>query len=633
VDRTGLERLVNEAEPETWESVGNGPEDEPLPEVDLDDEPDAPLPGDEQPEWKTPGKGPSQAKTLLGLAESATYFHTPDGKAYATVRVGDHDENLPVGSSDFKKYLSRLLYVERHIGASSEALQTAINTLTAKAIYDGEQREVHLRVADATGPDGPVYYLDLEDERRRAVKITREGWEVVDAPPVKFRRSKSMRQLPVPERGGSIDDLREFVNVGTDSDWRLFVAVACDYLRPTGPYPVLVIQGEQGSAKSTTSRLVCRLIDPSENIRTLSKDDHHMAIAARNSWVVSFDNLSGLPDSMSDTLCRLSTGQCFSTRTLYETEEETIFSFKRPVVLNGIDDIARKSDLLERSVVLVQPRISSDARRTEEEFWGRFDASSAKILGALLEAVVGALRMLPEVHLSQLPRMADFARFGEALGRALGWGDGTFLGDLSQNQGASSATLLRGCLVALAIIDLMKRQVSWCGTATDLLTTLRSFVPHGEARSREFPKTPSALAGKLRRLGPALLGEGITIGYNRSSQTRSISINNLRPDKDGKTSSPSSSASLDASNPNNSNGLGKEAGGEQGPSLDRHESVTDRHSSSSGESESDFRKSISDNDLDDYHAFQDDDHDADDDVFPGLTGDTGPGSDEEEEGE
>jgi hypothetical protein len=106
---------VDKVEPETWESVGNGPEDEPLPEVDLDDEPDDPLPGDEQRERKTPRKGPSQAETLVGLAEAATYFHPPDGKAYATVHVGDHDENLPVRSSDFKMYLSRLLYKERRV--------------------------------------------------------------------------------------------------------------------------------------------------------------------------------------------------------------------------------------------------------------------------------------------------------------------------------------------------------------------------------------------------------------------------------------------------------------------------------------------------------------------------------------
>ena len=66
--------------------------------------------------------------------------------------------------------------------------------------------------------------MDLADRAWRAVEITPDGWRVIDVPPVRFRRAAGMRPLPVPERGGPIDELRRFLNVGSDQDFRLAVA-------------------------------------------------------------------------------------------------------------------------------------------------------------------------------------------------------------------------------------------------------------------------------------------------------------------------------------------------------------------------------------------------------------------------
>src|SRR5262249_18831070 len=151
-------------------------------------------------------------------------------------------------------------------------------------------------------------------------------------------------------------------------------------------------QGEQGSAKSTTTRVAAALIDPCSLLRSMSRDEHSLAIAANKSWVVTIDNLSGLPPWMSDALCRLATGGGFAQRTKYSDDDETIFRATRPIVLNGIDDIAERPDLLDRAIVLNLPRITTDQRRTEQEFWGLFAAAAPKILGALLDAVSGGLK-------------------------------------------------------------------------------------------------------------------------------------------------------------------------------------------------------------------------------------------------
>ena len=73
-----------------------------------------------------------------------------------------------------------------------------------------------------------------------------------------------MLPLPTPEKGGRIDELRPLVNMPTENLWVLYIGVLVSYLLPSGPYPVLVICGSQGSAKSTAARFTKRLIDPNK---------------------------------------------------------------------------------------------------------------------------------------------------------------------------------------------------------------------------------------------------------------------------------------------------------------------------------------------------------------------------------
>src|SRR5262249_25055779 len=146
-----------------------------------------------------------------------------------------------------------------------------------------------------------------------------------------------------------------------------------------------------------------------------------------------FDNLSGLPAWLSDALCRLSTGGGFATRQLYSDADEVFLDAVRPTILTGIEDIARRSDLADRTVYLHLPAIKETARRTEADFWAAFDAEYPRIFGALLDAVSGGLRKLPDVALDHHPRMADFARWGEAVWRALGNADGAFLETYGKN--------------------------------------------------------------------------------------------------------------------------------------------------------------------------------------------------------
>ena len=463
----------------------------------------------------------TQAQALLRLAEVARLSHTPDGRCFATVPVDSHEENYPIRSTPMKRWLVRAYFEEREGPPSSEAMQAAIGVLEAQAQFDGPTEEIHTRVAgvaNSTDPDNPVYYLDLCDDPWNAVQVSRDGWKVVAAPPVKFRRAKGMKPLPRPERGGKIDDLRKFVNVATDDDWRLLVAWWTAALRPTGPYPVLAMNGEQGSAKSTTSRVCRRAIDPHVTLlRCEPKEPRDLMIGATNSWVQAYDNLSGLPTWLSDALCRLSTGGGFATRTLYENDEETFFDAMRPVILNGIEDIASRGDLLDRCIALSLPSIPEEKRQEEGPFWRKFEAAHPKILAALLDAVAGGLKQLPATKLDQLPRMADFARWGEAVGRGLGWKKGAFLAAYLMNRANATDVAMESSQVAIAVRELMDREESWEGTAADLLAKLGELVGEKIAKAKGWPTTPRGLSGAVRRVVPALQVAGHP---RRTRQTR-----------------------------------------------------------------------------------------------------------------
>lgn len=450
----------------------------------------------------------SQVEDIIRYArEGAGLFHAPDGTAYAAVEVDGHLETHAIRSVRFRDWIL-IRFLHQHGKApNSQFLNDALNTIRAIAVYHGPEMPVFVRVAEHKSD----VYIYLGNEIWDAVRITREGYEVIANAPVRFVRKAGFAPLPYPADEGTIDDLRPFLNIRSDDDFMLVAAWAAFSLCPRGPYPVLVLQGEQGSAKSTTVRVLRALVDPAvEPLRALPRSERDLAIAAGNAWVLAFDNLSGIRDWLSDSLCRLATGGGFATRHLYTDDEEIIFSAKRPIILNGIDDIATPGDLQERSVLVSLPSILEDERREENTFWADFEAVRPRIFGALLSGVSAALRNADHVHLERKPRMADFAVRATAMEDAFGWEPGSFVAVYQANRQQASETLLANEPIADAIEKLLGDGGSvWSGTATELLKMLGFYVNDTIKRSRAWSGGPQALSRRLKRIAPALRTAGI----------------------------------------------------------------------------------------------------------------------------
>lgn len=456
----------------------------------------------------------SQATLLVELAAAAELWHTPGhGDGYATITVDGHREHWPVRSKAFRRWLARRFFVENEKAPGGQALQDAITVIEGQALFDGEEWPTSLRVG---GNDGRLY-LDLADAHWRAVEIDAGGWRVVDSCPVRFRRAKAMQALPIPTTGGRLDDLRQFVNV-TDDDWPLLLGWLVATLRPTGPYPILALHGEQGSAKTTTAKLLRAIIDPNAApVRCEPREPRDLMIAATNGWVVAFDNLSHIPSWLSDALCRLSTGGGFSTRTLYENDEETIFDATRPVILTGIEEVATRSDLLDRCVIINLPTIPEGRRLPESQFWPAVEAALPGILGAVLDAVAAAVCNLASTSLQRLPRMADFALWATAAEPGLGLRAGEFIEAYAGNRAVANEQALESSPVATYILQLVQAG-DWEGTSSDLLDKLDAMATDKCRAARNWPKSPRGLSGIVKRLAPNLRAAGVDIEFGHAGR-------------------------------------------------------------------------------------------------------------------
>jgi hypothetical protein len=486
-------------------------------------------------------------------------FHTSDKVAYADLEVFGWRETWPIRSRDFRHWLVRIYFETTGMAPNSEALQTALALCEARAFFDGPERRVFTRVGGAGGK----VYIDLANEHWQAIEISSTGWRVLDSKrvPVRFRRAPGMLPLPEPRAGGSVEDLRSFLNVKSDDDFELALAWLLAAMRDRGPYPVLALMGEQGSAKTSFATILRSLVDPNTAaLRSFPREDRDLLIAASNGWVAGFDNVSRIPSWLSDALCRLSTGGGFSTRKLYTDDEEQIFNAQRPAVLNGIEDYVNRPDLADRTIFLTLEPIPEDRRRPDQALQDELNVARPQILGALLNLVVTGLERLPRTKLARLPRMADFALWGTACERT----PGAFMRAYENNRASAVEIILEADLVATAVRTLMKVRggAEWAGTSSALLKDLNEVVDEGQHRDRAWPSQPNVLSGRLRRAATNLRKVGIEVTFEAGHRRgRMIHITVNKPtgaDKERNLSSSPSSPAPDGKKFNGGKALGED---------------------------------------------------------------------------
>lgn len=504
---------------------------------------------------------PSQADVLVALveAEGVALIHDPFGAAFAV--VGGTPIPLTDRNGAGGDWLRRLYWRAEGKPARAEAVSQALDTLRARARFEGTERDLYVRAAWVDH----VLYFELRPGR--VVRVTPGSWDFDPAPPVLFRHYPNARPLPDPDpvpapapAPGPVpqaalglgvvdanvlsvwDTLSTLVNVRSDRDRRLLTAAVAVAPLPHIARPIIEFTGPQGAGKTFGQRVIKRLLDPTapESIRLDPRDALQKAAHA---FVLLFDNTGSLPDWAADLLCRLVTGEGDSRRRLYTDDEDVIYELRRMVLINGLSSPSTRADLQDRVLPLELSRLSDEERREETELWECFERERPRLLGALFTTLAAAMRCYPSVRLSRLPRLADWGRWAAAVYEALGWGVGQFVADWTGAERRQHEVALDGSLVAQGVLTLMRNRERWRGSIATLYTDLEAVAEglrlHPE-RNPAWPKSPSVLSRRLREIEPILGTYGIHVARTRTERGAEVVIH--RDDRRGQGSGNAVSA-------------------------------------------------------------------------------------------
>lgn len=476
-----------------------------------------------------PDKGIPQSELLIRLCEAEIkefirdQFDTP----HVLLPYEDHDELWPTSSAQFRElWLARRFRQKYGKPPGSEALRQARREVDA-ICSEQPRRTLFNRVAWLDdGYGGQDLWYDLSNDKWQAVRISSDGWTVEPAPAI-FRRFKHQAPQVMPTGGDSTQGLFDFCNINED-DRCLFMTALVSYVVPDIPHPIMILHGRHGSAKSSTNRFIKDLIDPTHSSSQTGsatqkppKEEDACAHVLDQHWLVAFDNITKMPEWFADMLCRASTGEAISQRKLYTDGEDHVRAYKRCCTLSVINMPVWRGDLIDRSIIIELTR----PQKMKDEETLRKDWAEAKpiFLGALFDIIVAALRSIADIDKANLPRMADFAKWGRASEQACGYEAGTFdaaYGKSIQAKWEDSVELDNFAQKVIQVVEGEKvydGKHIWTGTAEQLCQRVAQKA--SEHERPYLPQSGRSASSRLENMAPALESVGVKVTKRRESGT------------------------------------------------------------------------------------------------------------------
>ena len=471
----------------------------------------------------------TQADRIVQLAQGMDSQLFTDQYGTPFIRIHLHNDRdrsyatYPLKAGAVRDWLAGLLWRAEDKAPGGDALSSALNVLKAIA-RGGLQATLYNRVA----PDekGGIY-IDMGDSRWRAIHVTAEGWEIDDDPPIIFRRFSHQRALPEPVKGGTIEQLLQFANLKDPKHQLLYLVTTVTSFIPGIPHVVEIFSGPHGSGKTMAMRAQRAVTDPSiVELLSLPRDERELVQQLFHHYAAYYDNVSSLPRWASDVFCRAVTGTGVSKRELY-TDDDVVYQYHRCCALDGINIAAERPDLLDRAVLLYCEMLDNSVRIEEKELNRMLQEATPRILGAILDILVEALRLYPTIELGKLFRMADYTRWGYAITKAMGLDPQLFLDAYEENVKAQSEETLKSSLIATVLVSYIEilHPSGWSGTPELLYNELCDYAGNQNINTRQkaWPKNANWMVRRFNEVAPNLLTKGITI-ETKGGPRRTISI-------------------------------------------------------------------------------------------------------------
>lgn len=464
-----------------------------------------------------------QIDILIDIVEDIETYRTSMDETYVTIQI--RENNVNVKSERFKKWIVSQFYnIESKI-PTNDNIAKIILLLESRAMNEVNEVLVERRCATV---DNCIYY-DLKDDSCNVVKVSRDGWEIIKDPPVIFARTKTMYRQVTPERNGNLDILDKWFRYKDENHLIIQKVILVASLIPNIARPIQVLHGEKGSSKTSTMKLVRDIIDPAiVPVVSIPKTIDDLAVYISKNYVPCFDNIDTISNQVSDLLCIAVTGGGHTKRKLYTDDEEQVMFFQRFIVLNGINVVATRPDLLDRCILLELERIPPNERKEEKVLREEFEKDKPIILGAIFETLSKAMSIYDQVELNNLGRMADFTRWGYAIAEVLGIGGDKFLEAYLNNQNNANIEVLESHPVGFAMYKFMEDKTVWSGSPTKLLSELEIVAGFEkiDTTNSNWAKTPNVLSRRLNEIKSNLLDVGIEFERSKG-KNREIKITRM----------------------------------------------------------------------------------------------------------
>ena len=446
-----------------------------------------------------------------------------DNTPYCKTTTSNGTLYTPLHSADFARLLCYNCHLELGFILSSSALKETTGLLSSLAEYEGER----IITANRTFQQDGKVYISLDGTNQTAYMVDADGYRKCTTPPVVFIPSPTTNPLPDPTPGGKLQVLKQLLNLGSEEAWLLVLTYIVHSLMGFHTKTILLLQGERGSGKSTTSKVIGAMIDPSKMpLQDIPQGTRNLMIAANNSYLLVLDNQGKITTSVSNDLCRLATGGGFRHRRNYADTDEVYINVTRPQIINGIDhELITAPDLISRSIPISLPHMEDQQRMSEDKFWITFNGLHAALMGDVFQLISQVLKLLPEVQTDGLPRLTEYCRVGCALENILGYDKGTFLTAFDDVQKEALETASEVDVLSHAIVQFMDRRADWTGTATDLFKRLGVHQPFEVTRDAKWPRSARSLGKRLRGIESMLASQGIHFTSHHSGK-RTLTLTN-----------------------------------------------------------------------------------------------------------
>lgn len=388
--------------------------------------------------------------------------------------------------------------------------------IQAKILARKNKQNLAIRI----GHEEDKTWLSLDYQN--SVKIDSLGWEIISKANFPFLRDDSSLDLPLPLKSGNIWDIKHIVKLNNDLEYLMVIAWFINLFYDTA-YPFLILIGQEGSAKTSSTQNLKNLIDPVDGgLRSFQRNADDIYISAQSNMILGYDNISHINLQLSDELCRISTGGSISKRKHYSNSEQIILKAKRAVLMNGIDGIPEFPDFISRSVIINLQALNAEEIKTDEEVRAIFNKYRPSVLGAILDLVVkskaSAIASKKSKH-----RLATYHNIGCWLAVELGLKSTDFEEIFNECQSAYKTKAIEDSF----FLDFIRKQIdtyngSFTTTASELLTQANKHYEYQTVALRSLPKDPSSVGKCINRYSKALEEYGIKVQAERTDKKRII---------------------------------------------------------------------------------------------------------------